>query len=85
QKLIDIFVEQNLGRDRTQTSQSLDFLNKQLQQLQGQLNDAEAKRADFQNRYLGALPGTGSVSDRIGAARSQMAQVDSDLAAAQSS
>ncbi|MCE3544131.1 hypothetical protein LXJ56_28545, partial [Escherichia coli] len=82
QKLIDIFVEQNLGRDRTQTSQSLDFLTQQLQQLQGQLNDAEAKRADFQNRYLGALPGTGSVSDRIGAARSQMAQVDSDLAAA---
>ncbi|WP_287979797.1 XrtA system polysaccharide chain length determinant [Sphingomonas sp.] len=85
QKLIDIFVEQNLGRDRSQTSQSLDFLNKQLQQLQGQLNDAEAKRADFQNRYLGALPGSGTVSDRIGAARSQMAQVDSDLAAAQSS
>ena len=85
QKLIDIFVEQNLGRDRSQTSQSLDFLNQQLQQLQGQLNDAEAKRADFQNRYLGALPGSGTVSDRIGAARSQMAQVDSDLAAAQAS
>ncbi|MBI0474513.1 chain-length determining protein [Sphingomonas sp. MA1305] len=85
QKLIDIFVEQNLGRDRSQTSQSLSFLNKQLDQLQGQLTDAEAKRADFQNRYLGSLPGTGTVSDRIGAARSQMAQVDSDLAAAQSS
>ncbi|MEI5687313.1 MULTISPECIES: XrtA system polysaccharide chain length determinant [Sphingomonas] len=85
QKLIDIFVEQNLGRDRSQTTQSLDFLNKQLDQLQKQLADADAKRADFQTRYLGALPGTGSVGDRIGASRSQMAQVDSDLAAAQSS
>ena len=84
QKLIDIFVEQNLAGDRRATSQSLDFLNKQLDSLQAQLSDAETKRADFQNRYLGSLPGTGTVSDRIGAARSQMAQVDGDLAAAQS-
>ena len=85
QKLIDIFVEQNLAGDRTQTSQSLQFLDKQLAARRQQLADAEAKRADFQNRYLGSLPGTGSVSDRIGAARAQMAQVDGDLAAATSS
>ena len=85
QKLIDIFVEQNLAGDRTQSTQSLRFLDAQLAQRQRQLQDAEAKRADFQNRYLGSLPGTGTVSDRISAARTQMAQVDSDLAAAQSS
>jgi polysaccharide chain length determinant protein (PEP-CTERM system associated) len=85
QKLIDLFVEQNLAGDRSKTTQSLTFLDQQLASRQKQLADAEAKRADFQNRYLGALPGTGSVSDRIGAARSQMAQVDGDLAAAQSS
>jgi polysaccharide chain length determinant protein (PEP-CTERM system associated) len=84
QKLIDIFVEQNLAGDRNQTSQSLAFLDKQLEQRRGALADAEAKRADFQNRYLGSLPGTGSVSDRISAARTQMAQVDGDLAAANS-
>lgn len=84
QKLIDIFVEQNLAGDRTQMSRSLTFLDQQLAQRQKQLQDAEAKRADFQNRYLGSLPGTGSVSDRIGAARAQMAQVDGDLAAANS-
>ncbi|BCA61865.1 chain-length determining protein [Sphingomonas sp. HMP9] len=85
QKLIDLFVEQNLAGDRSKTTQSLTFLDQQLASRQKQLADAEAKRADFQNRYLGALPGTGSVSDRIGAARSQMSQVDGDLAAAQSS
>jgi polysaccharide chain length determinant protein (PEP-CTERM system associated) len=85
QKLIDIFVEQNLAGDRTQSTQSLRFLDAQLAQRQQQLQDAEAKRADFQNRYLGSLPGTGTVSDRISAARTQMAQVDGDLAAAQSS
>ncbi len=85
QKLIDLFVEQNLAGDRTSNAQSLSFLDGQLADLQKKLADAEAKRADFQNRYLGALPGTGSVSDRIAAAREQMAQVESDLAAAQSS
>ena len=85
QKLIDIFVEQNLAGDRTQSTQSLRFLDSQLAQRQRQLQDAEAKRADFQNRYLGSLPGTGTVADRISAARTQMAQVDGDLAAASSS
>ena len=85
QKLIDIFVEQNLAGDRQQNGSSLRFLDQQLAARQKQLQDAEAKRADFQNRYLGALPGTGTVSDRIGAARAQLAQVDGDLAAGQSS
>jgi polysaccharide chain length determinant protein (PEP-CTERM system associated) len=84
QKLIDIFVEQNLAGDRDETSSTLRFLDAQLAERQKQLSDAEAKRADFQNRYLGSLPGTGSLNDRMSAARTQMAQVDSDLAAAQS-
>lgn len=82
QKLIDLFVEQNLSADRSQNSQTLQFLDTQLQAMNAKLQDAEAKRADFQNRYLGSLPGVGSISDRIGAARTQMSQVDSDLAAA---
>ena len=85
QKLIDIFVEENLAGDRDETSQTLQFLDGQLAQRQKRLQESEAKRADFQNRYLGSLPGTGSLNDRIGSARAQMAQVDSDLAAAQSS
>lgn len=85
QKVIDIFVEQNLSNDRTSNSQSLRFLDGQLADLQKRLADAEAKRADFQNRYLGSLPGTGTVADRIGAAREQMATVEGDVAAAQSS
>ena len=84
QKLIEIFIEQNLAGDRSSNGQSLAFLDKQLAQLQDKLQDAETKRADFQNRYLGSMPGTGSVADRIGAARTQMAQIDADLGAAQS-
>lgn len=84
QKLIDIFVEDNLADNRDQSSQSLQFLEAQLDERQKQLQDAEAKRADFQAQYLGALPGTGSLDDRVGAARAQLAQIQSDLAAAQS-
>jgi len=84
QKLIDIFAEQNLADDRQSNAQSLSFIDKQLAERQRQLQDAEAKRADFQNSYLGSLPGTGSIADRIGAARTQMSQVDGDLAAATS-
>ena len=85
QKLIDIFVEDNLSNNRDETSQSLQFLDGQLAARQRQLQDAEAKRAEFQAKFLGSLPGTGSLDDRMSAARTQLAQIDSDLAAAQSS
>ncbi|MDP5277958.1 GNVR domain-containing protein [Sphingomonas sp. DG1-23] len=84
QKLIDIFVEENLADGRDASGQSLRFLDQQLDVRQKALQEAEAKKADFQARYLGSLPGTGSLNDRIGAARTQLAQVQSDLAAAQS-
>lgn len=80
QKLIDIFVENNLANNRDEAAQSLRFLDEQIAQRQRQLQEAETKRA----AYMGALPGTGSVEDRVGAAQSQLAQVTSDLAAAQS-
>lgn len=84
QKLIDIFVEDNLTQGRDEASQSLTFLDQQLAQRQKALQEAEAKQAEFQARYLGSLPGTGSLTERLAGARSQLAQVNADLAAAQS-
>lgn len=84
QKLIDIFIEDNLANDRDTTGQSLKFLDDQIESRQKALAEAEAKKNDFQARYLGSLPGTGSLNDRVSAARSQLAQVESDLAAANS-
>ena len=85
QKTIDIFIEENLQGDRDETSSTLAFLDGQLAQRQQQLQALETKKADFQNRYLASLPGTGTLTDRLASARSQLAQVESDLAAAQSS
>ena len=85
QKLIDIFVEDNLSNNRDSSSQSLQFLDQQLTLRQQQLQEAEAKRAEFQSQFLGSLPGTGSLDDRMAASRTSLAQIDSDLAAASSS
>jgi polysaccharide chain length determinant protein (PEP-CTERM system associated) len=85
QKLIDIFVEDNLASGRDEASQSLTFLDQQLAERQKALQVAEQKKAEFADKYLGSLPGVGTLSERLATARSQLAQVSSDLAAAQSS
>lgn len=85
QKLIDIFVEENLTGDRTQTRQTLEFLDGQLADRQRQLSEAERKRAEFEQRYMGLLPGEGSVMDRITAARRELSDIESQLVSAQSS
>lgn len=84
QKLIDLFVENNLASGRDEASQSLAFLDQQLQSRQKALQDAATKQADFQARYLGSLPGTGTLTERLSTARTQLAQIGGDLAAAQS-
>jgi len=85
QTLITLFRDNKLADSRDESSQSLAFLDQQLAERQQALQSAEAKRADFQSRFLGSLPGTGSLDDRIGAAQQQLAQIEGDLAAAQSS
>ena len=84
QKLVALFVDGNVRDGRQETSQSLQFLDAQIQQRSQQLAEADARRAAFEAKYLSALPGSGSVADRIGQARSEVAQIDSQLAAAQS-
>jgi polysaccharide chain length determinant protein (PEP-CTERM system associated) len=85
QKMVDLFVEDNLASGRNATSQSLRFLDQQLGARQKQLADAEAKRQAFQAQYLNLLPGTGSLDERMSQARDQLAQIDGELAAANSS
>ncbi len=83
QKLLDLFVGGNLSADRVETSQTLRFLDAQLAQREVQLQEAEAKRATFEQKYLGLLPGVGSVAQRLESARAELSQVESSLMAAQ--
>jgi polysaccharide biosynthesis transport protein len=84
QKLIDIFVEDNLAGGRMETTQTLRFLEEQLAQREVQLQEAEAKKAAFEQKYMGLLPGVGSADQRMEAARVELNQVESGLIQAQS-
>ena len=84
QKLIDIFQEANLSGDRTETRQSLTFLDAQIAGRGKQLAAAEQRRVEFAQRYMGLLPGAGSISQRMDAARVEINTIDSQLVQAQS-
>jgi succinoglycan biosynthesis transport protein ExoP len=84
QKLIDIFVEENLAGDRAVNSQSLKFLDAQLAEREKQLQDADQKRLAFEQQYMGLLPGAGSMADRLQASRAEVSRIEADLVSAQS-
>lgn len=85
QKLIDIFVEENLSGDRDETSQTIKFLDAQLAQREKELQEVEQKRVQFETENLGLLPGIGSVGQRMEAARAELGQIDSQLSQASAS
>ncbi|MEH6791167.1 XrtA system polysaccharide chain length determinant [Parasphingorhabdus sp.] len=85
QKMIDIFVEENLSGDRDETSQTIKFLDAQLAQREKELQEVEQKRVQFETENLGLLPGIGSISQRLEAARAELGQIDSQLSQASGS
>lgn len=84
QKLVDIFRETNLSSDKVETSQSLTFLDQQLQARAKALAAAEQRRVEFEQRYAGILPGAGSISQRMDGARQEINNIESQLVQAQS-
>ena len=84
QKLIDIFQEENLSGDRRETKQSLAFLDEQIAGRAKQLEAADQRRVEFAQRYAGLLPGAGSISQRMDAARMEINTIESQLVQAQS-
>jgi len=82
QALLDLFVEENMAGDRGETGQSLTFLDEELRRREGQLREAEQRRVEFDQRYMGMLPGEGSISQRMAAARMELANIDQLLVAA---
>ncbi|MEP7348739.1 MAG: XrtA system polysaccharide chain length determinant [Sphingorhabdus sp.] len=85
QKLIDVAEEDNIAGDRQETSQTLRFLDTQIEARQKELQEAEAKRVAYETQNLGLLPGVGSVSQRMEASRAELAQIESQLVQARSS
>lgn len=84
QKLIDLFVDGNMAENRVETGQTVKFLDAQIDARGKQLAAAEAKRGEFEQKYMALLPGTGTIADRIAQGRAEMARIDGELAAANS-
>ncbi len=84
QKLIDVAEEDNIAGDRKETSQTLRFLDAQIETRQKELQEAEAKRVAYETQNLGLLPGIGSVSQRMEASRVELSQIESQLVQARS-
>jgi len=85
QSLLDLFQEGNVGGDREEATQSLNFLDGELKRRETDLQAAEQRRVEFEQRYMGLLPGEGSIEQRLAAARAEMAGLDQQIIQAQSS
>jgi len=85
QGLVDLFIEQNLSGDRRETGQSLQFLDEELRRRETQLQEAEQRRVEFEQRFMGLLPGSGSIAQRMAAARAELANIEQQIVAAQGS
>jgi polysaccharide chain length determinant protein (PEP-CTERM system associated) len=85
QGLIDLFNEQNLSGDRRETGQSLQFLDEELRRREVALQEAEQRRMEFEQRFMGLLPGEGSIIQRMSAARTEISNLEQQIAAASGS
>lgn len=82
--LISIFRDEQVRGGRSNTRDSLKFLDDQLAQREKELREAEAARVKFEGENFGVLPGSGgSASSRMAMARSELSQIDSQLVSAQ--
>lgn len=84
QNLLDLFVEANLAGSRQETGQSLAFLDEQIRRRERELQEAEQRRVEFEQRFMGLLPGQGSIAQRMAGARAELSNIEQQIVAAQS-
>lgn len=84
QKLIDVAEDDSIAGGREEMSQTLRFLDAQIEARTKELQEAESKRVAYETQNLGLLPGVGSVSQRLEASRAELSQIDSQLIQARS-
>ncbi|WP_260923655.1 XrtA system polysaccharide chain length determinant [Novosphingobium sp. 9] len=84
QKMIDIFREENLAGNRGDMVETLEFVNRQLDQREKELEAAESKRTAFEAAHPEMVQGGAAVVQNLENARSNQRDIDADLTAAQS-
>lgn len=83
QKMIDIFREENLSGNRSEMTETLDFVNQQLSQREKALEAAEQRRLQFEAQHPEMIQGGAVNMQRMEAARTEVRDIEADLAAAQ--
>ncbi|MEO0642987.1 MAG: Wzz/FepE/Etk N-terminal domain-containing protein, partial [Pseudomonadota bacterium] len=84
QKLLDIFREEHIAGSRVGVNRALTKIDEQLGERKRELEEAEARRLKFEAQYPDLIGGSASLSAKIQQLRTEMRDIDADLAGAQS-
>jgi polysaccharide chain length determinant protein (PEP-CTERM system associated) len=83
--LLNSFVEDTMGTDRTGTANAEQFLREQLADYGRRLAEAEASLAEFKKKNMGMVPGgQGDYFQRLGNENSEVRRLESAIAVAES-
>lgn len=81
QKLLDIFREDNIAGSRANLTSAISKLEDQLEERKRELEAAEERRLDFEARYPELIGGSETLTGKIQQTRTQLRDIDADLAA----
>ncbi|KPP96581.1 XrtA system polysaccharide chain length determinant [Erythrobacter sp. HL-111] len=84
QKLLDIFREEHIAGNRAGIDQAMAELDSQLEERKAELEAAEERRLSFEAQYPELIGGSQTLSTKVQQARTELRDVEADLAAAQS-
>ncbi len=79
QALITIFIERNLGDNRTDMDAARQFLDQQIRSYELQLEEAEQRTARFKQQNMGLLPGSNGYHGRLERTRNSLSRAKADL------
>jgi polysaccharide chain length determinant protein (PEP-CTERM system associated) len=79
QAVLASFIENKAGDNRDEIDRASTFIDSQIASYEGQLREAEQKRAAFKRKYIDLLPGDSGVN-RLEQARSQVKALTGELA-----
>ena len=85
QKLIEIFIQENVIGSKANNAEALQFLDQELARRAKELADVDRRRAQIAQDTLGSLPGSGTLEQRLDSARNEMMNLESGLMQARSS
>ncbi|MEM7779057.1 MAG: XrtA system polysaccharide chain length determinant [Pseudomonadota bacterium] len=85
QKLLDLFREQHIAGGRAQVTSAVADINEQIEERLVELEAVEERRLAFEAQYPDLIGGSQALSTRVQQARTELRDVEADLAAAQSS